>query len=85
MRPWYGESTGSRAAAWSGESSTAVASARCPGLDRTVPVVGAARPGSTSPHAALTARGVRVEAGVGDHGWGRLVTLRLPGGGALGI
>jgi hypothetical protein len=36
-------------------------------------------------HAALTARGVVVEGGISDQGWGRLITLRLPGGGALGV
>jgi hypothetical protein len=36
-------------------------------------------------HATLTARGVVVEGGISDEGWGRLITLRLPGGGALGV
>jgi hypothetical protein len=36
-------------------------------------------------HAALTARGVVVEGGISDEGWGRLITLPLPGGGALGV
>ena len=36
-------------------------------------------------HAELTARGVVVEGGISDEGWGRLITLRLPGGGALGV
>ena len=36
-------------------------------------------------HAALAARGVVVEGGISDQGWGRLITLRLPGGGALGV
>jgi catechol 2,3-dioxygenase-like lactoylglutathione lyase family enzyme len=36
-------------------------------------------------HAELSARGVVVEGGISDQGWGRLITLRLPGGGALGV
>jgi hypothetical protein len=35
--------------------------------------------------ADLTARGVNVEGGVSDQGWGLLVTVRLPSGGSLGI
>jgi hypothetical protein len=35
--------------------------------------------------ADLTARGVVVEGGVSDQGWGLLTTIRLPGGGALGL
>ena len=35
--------------------------------------------------ADLTARGVVVEGGVADQGWGLLTTIRLPGGGALGL
>jgi hypothetical protein len=35
--------------------------------------------------ADLTARGVVVEGGVTDQGWGLLTTIRLPGGGALGL
>lgn len=35
--------------------------------------------------ADLTARGVAVEGGVSDQGWGLLTTIRLPGGGALGL
>jgi hypothetical protein len=30
-------------------------------------------------------RGVPVEGGVSDQGWGRLTTIRLPGGGTLGL
>jgi len=33
----------------------------------------------------LEGRGVVVEGPVSDEGWGRLVTIRLPGGGRLGI
>ncbi len=33
----------------------------------------------------LTARGVTFEGGVSDEGWGLLATLRLPGGGPLGV
>jgi len=33
----------------------------------------------------LTGRGVAVEGEVSDQGWGRLATVRLPGGGRLGI
>lgn len=36
-------------------------------------------------HAALVARGVVVESGISDQGWGRLITLRLPSGGRLGV
>jgi catechol 2,3-dioxygenase-like lactoylglutathione lyase family enzyme len=36
-------------------------------------------------HAALVARGVVVEGGISDQGWGRLITLRLPSGGPLGV
>jgi hypothetical protein len=35
--------------------------------------------------ADLTARGVVVEGGISDQGWGLLTTIRLPGGGALGL
>lgn len=35
--------------------------------------------------AELTAKGVKFEAGISDQGWGVLATLRLPGGGALGV
>ena len=35
--------------------------------------------------ADLSARGVVVEGGVSDEGWGLLTTIRLPGGGALGL
>jgi catechol 2,3-dioxygenase-like lactoylglutathione lyase family enzyme len=35
--------------------------------------------------AALGARGVSFEGPVTDQGWGRLVNVRLPGGGKLGI
>ena len=35
--------------------------------------------------ADLRARGVVVEGGVSDQGWGRLATILLPGGGRLGI
>ena len=35
--------------------------------------------------ADLTARGVHLEGGVTDQGWGLLTTIRLPGGGALGL
>jgi hypothetical protein len=33
----------------------------------------------------LTARGVAFEGPVSDQGWGRLTTIRLPGGGRLGL
>jgi hypothetical protein len=33
----------------------------------------------------LRARGVVVDGGISDEGWGRLVTIRLPGGSALGV
>jgi catechol 2,3-dioxygenase-like lactoylglutathione lyase family enzyme len=33
----------------------------------------------------LEGRGVAFEAGVSDQGWGRLATIRLPGGGRLGV
>lgn len=35
--------------------------------------------------AELTAAGVRFEQPVSDQGWGRLTTLRLPGGGRIGL
>lgn len=35
-------------------------------------------------HTELAARGA-VEGGISDQGWGRLITLRLPGGGTLGV
>jgi catechol 2,3-dioxygenase-like lactoylglutathione lyase family enzyme len=35
--------------------------------------------------AQLTARGVPLEGGVSDQGWGRLTTVRLPGGGRIGL
>ena len=35
--------------------------------------------------AALAGQGVTVEGGVTDEGWGRLTTIRLPGGGRLGL
>ncbi len=35
--------------------------------------------------ADLTGRGVAIEGPVSDQGWGRLVTITLPGGGRLGI
>ena len=35
--------------------------------------------------ADLTGRGVDIEGPISDEGWGRLVTIRLPGGGRLGI
>ena len=35
--------------------------------------------------ADLTARGVVVEGGVTDQGWGLLTAIRLPGGGSLGL
>jgi catechol 2,3-dioxygenase-like lactoylglutathione lyase family enzyme len=35
--------------------------------------------------ADLEGRGVVVEGPVSDEGWGRLVTIRLPGGGRLGL
>lgn len=35
--------------------------------------------------AELTAAGVRFEEPVSDQGWGRLTTLRLPGGGRIGL
>ena len=35
--------------------------------------------------AELTERGVAVEGGVSDEGWGLLTTIRLPGGGTLGL
>jgi catechol 2,3-dioxygenase-like lactoylglutathione lyase family enzyme len=43
----------------------------CSDIDRTV--------------ADLRARGVTFEGGVTDQGWGRLTTMRLPGGGAIGL
>ena len=36
-------------------------------------------------YADLTTSGVEVEGAISDQGWGRLITLRLPGGGALGV
>ena len=33
----------------------------------------------------LGRRGVTVEGGVSDQGWGRLTTIRLPGGGRVGL
>jgi len=33
----------------------------------------------------LGQRGVTVEDGVSDQGWGRLTTIRLPGGGRVGL
>jgi len=35
--------------------------------------------------AELRARAVVVEGGISDEGWGRLASVRLPGGGALGV
>ena len=35
--------------------------------------------------ADLTGRGVQFESPVSDQGWGRLTTIRLPGGGRLGL
>jgi hypothetical protein len=35
--------------------------------------------------AELTDRGVVLEGGISDQGWGRLTTIRLPGGGRLGL
>ena len=35
--------------------------------------------------AELQARGVSIDGPVSDQGWGRLATMRLPGGGRLGI
>ncbi|MGY1742737.1 MULTISPECIES: VOC family protein [unclassified Blastococcus] len=35
--------------------------------------------------ADLTGRGVAVEGGISDQGWGRLITVRLPGGGTVGV
>ena len=35
--------------------------------------------------AELEARGAAVEGGVADQGWGRLATIRMPGGAALGV
>ena len=35
--------------------------------------------------AELSGRGVRFETPVSDEGWGRLTTIRLPGGGRLGL
>lgn len=35
--------------------------------------------------AELTARGARFEGGISDQGWGRLITIKLPGGGDLGL
>ena len=35
--------------------------------------------------AELSARGVAFEGEVSDQGWGRLTTIRLPGGGRLGL
>lgn len=35
--------------------------------------------------AELTERGVLTEGGISDQGWGLLTTIRLPGGGPLGL
>jgi hypothetical protein len=35
--------------------------------------------------ADLTARGVVLEGGIADQGWGLLTTIRMPGGGSLGL
>ena len=35
--------------------------------------------------AELAGRGIVVEGPITDRGWGRLVTIRLPGGGRLGV
>jgi catechol 2,3-dioxygenase-like lactoylglutathione lyase family enzyme len=35
--------------------------------------------------AELTARGVPFEDGISDQGWGRLTSIRLPGGGRVGL
>jgi catechol 2,3-dioxygenase-like lactoylglutathione lyase family enzyme len=35
--------------------------------------------------ADLTSRGVEFDGPITDQGWGRLVTIRLPGGGRMGI
>ena len=36
-------------------------------------------------YADLTTSGVEVEGEISDQGWGRLITVRMPGGGALGV
>jgi predicted enzyme related to lactoylglutathione lyase len=36
-------------------------------------------------HAELASRGVAVEGGIRDQGWGRLISLRLPSGASLGV
>ena len=63
-----------------------------PGEVAVHPTDGPSHPSSTCsattsrpPYADLTARGVEVEGAISDQGWGRLITLRLPGGGALGV
>jgi hypothetical protein len=35
--------------------------------------------------AELASRGVAVEGGITDQGWGRLTSIRLPGGGRVGL
>src|SRR5689334_17416938 len=35
--------------------------------------------------AELGTRGVGIEGGISDEGWGRIATVRLPGGGTLGV
>jgi catechol 2,3-dioxygenase-like lactoylglutathione lyase family enzyme len=35
--------------------------------------------------AELRTRGVGIEGGISDERWGRMVTVRLPGGGVLGV
>jgi len=35
--------------------------------------------------AELTGRGLTVDAAISDEGWGRLTTIRLPGGGRVGL
>jgi hypothetical protein len=35
--------------------------------------------------AELSGRGVTTEGGISDQGWGLLTTIRLPGGGSLGL
>jgi hypothetical protein len=35
--------------------------------------------------AELGSRGIAVESGISDEGWGRLTAIRLPGGGRIGL
>ena len=45
----------------------------------------AVHPAESSGAAELSARGVPVEGGISEERWGRLTSIRLPGGGRVGL